>query len=192
MNNRIKIAAPLVFIILQLFPLMLQGQEVSLKASDEPLNSVLATLRNQYSIQISFNDQQLSEYNVSADTLFNSPGEMLDWLLDPLPFGYTISGEVIVIFPVQKQRKVATYMVSGKVFDRYTGESLPFSHVSIDGKWTVTDFLGQFSYLTQSEPPYNMITSYLGYFILDTIVFSGPCQNNQHVILKNISVSFHS
>ncbi|MEZ5000557.1 MAG: carboxypeptidase-like regulatory domain-containing protein [Bacteroidales bacterium] len=173
MNNRINIAAPLLITVLLFIPLLSSAQGIRLKASDEPLSSVLTNLRNQYSIQISFNDRQLSEYTVSADTLFGRPGDLFDWLLDPLPLGYSVSGEVIVIFPVQKQRKVNTYLVSGKVFDRYTGESLPFSHVSIEGRWTVTDFLGQFSYMTQNEPPYSLVTSYLGYFVLDTVVFSG-------------------
>lgn len=173
MNNRIKITAHLLFTILLFIPLSLPGQGIRVKAANETLSSVLTALRNQYSIQISFNDRQLSGYNISADTLFSTPDELFEWLLDPLPLGYTKSGEVIVIFPVQKQKKINSYLVSGKVYDRYTGESLPFSHVSIEGIWTVTDFLGQFSYQTQNEPPYTMVSSYLGYFVLDTTVYSG-------------------
>lgn len=172
MSNGRNIKRLLFFVLFTLCYLQGHGQGIRLDVNSESLSTVLIGLRNNYGVQLSFNDQNLSQYKVSADTTFNNAGEAIRFLLLSLPFGYTCSGEVFVIFPVLKKDIVDTYLVAGQVRDRYTLESLPFSHVSVEGKWLVTDFLGKFSYQTQESPPYKIGVSYLGYYLMDTIIYS--------------------
>ncbi|TFH35741.1 MAG: hypothetical protein E4G95_06530, partial [Bacteroidia bacterium] len=60
-------------LIVFLFSLALvegNSQGIRLNVDSEPLNSVLISLSNSYGIQLSFNDQQLSGYKVTADSSF--------------------------------------------------------------------------------------------------------------------------
>lgn len=173
MSNGKKIAAFLLLTLIYLFPAKSYAQEIKLEAENTSLSNILIGLRNSYGVQLSFNNQALSEYYIVADTSFNSAQGVLSYLLKDLPFEYSLSGEVFIIFPVAKQKNENTYLITGHVLDRFSRESLPFSHVSVEGKWIVTNFMGEFSFQTQQEPPYNLKVSYLGYYILDTIVYSG-------------------
>ncbi|MCA1757898.1 MAG: TonB-dependent receptor, partial [Bacteroidales bacterium] len=86
------------------------------------------------------------------------------------PLDYRVIGNVFVIFERTGSASRPLYIVAGRVRDRQTGESLPFSHINTEGKWIVTDFMGQFSLTTRSEPPYSISVSYLGYHNLDTML----------------------
>jgi hypothetical protein len=162
MNNRKKITLFVLLSFILLHPLFLYPQGILLDTKNQPLNSVLIGLRNIYGIQLSFNDRQLSRYNISADTTFVDPEEALKYLLSDLPFAISRSGDVFIISSTNKQDNIVKYLVSGQVRDRFSKESLPFSHIWFGGKWLETDFLGQFSCQTQEQPPYNLRVSYQG------------------------------
>lgn len=146
------------------------GQEIRIDVYNTPLNRVLSELRDKYNIQLSFNDARLSGFQVTADTLFHSPEGAVSYLLGNCPLDYRVIGNVFVIFERTGSESKPLHIVEGRVRDRQTGESLPFSHINTEGKWIVTDFMGQFSFTTRSEPPWSMTVSYLGYNNLDTIL----------------------
>jgi hypothetical protein len=173
MNNRKKITQFILLSFILFYPLTVYPQGILLDTKNQPLNSVLIGLRNNYGIQLSFNDRQLSRYTISADTTFVDPEEALKCLLSKLPFALSRSGDVFIISFSNKQENIVKYLVSGQVRDRVSKESLPFSHIWFGGKWLETDFLGQFSCQTQEQPPYNLRVSYLGYYGLDTLIKSG-------------------
>jgi hypothetical protein len=173
MNNRKKITQFILLSFILFHPLTVYPQGISLDTKNQPLNSVLIGLRNNYGMQLSFNDRQLSRYTVSADTTFVDQEEALKCLLSKLPFALSRSGDVFIISSSNKQENIVKYLVSGQVRDRVSKESLPFSHILFRDKWLETDFLGQFSCQTQDQPPYNLKVSYLGYYGLDTLVNSG-------------------
>ena len=170
-----KIVAKFLFsFIIFLSPLTLYSQgEIILNSKSEPLNYVLIGMRDDYGIQLSFNDYQLSQYLVSADGVFRNAEDALRHLLADLPFTLSRSGEVFIISSSAYQRNIVRYLVAGQIRDKASRESLPYSQILFGTKWMETDFLGQFSFQTLEQPPYYLKASYLGYYVLDTIVYSG-------------------
>lgn len=159
-----------IILSLFLFSGILTAQEIRIDVNDTPLNRVLTELRDGYGIQVSFNDARLSKFPVTADTIFHSPERAISYLLGNCPLDYSVIGNVFVIFERTGSESRPLFIVAGRVRDRHTGESLPFSHISTEGKWIVSDFMGQFSFTTRAEPPWSMTVSYLGYNNLDTIL----------------------
>lgn len=172
-KHNIALGFILLFFI-SLYPLNLYSQEISLHVKNQALNDVLIDIRDEYGIQLSFNDFQLSQYTVSSiDSTFTNVEVALKFLISGFPFTLSRSGEVFIISYSSRQLNYIRYLVSGQIRDKISGESLPFSHISYGSKWIETDFLGQFSFQTISSPPYDLKISYLGYYILDTLVYSG-------------------
>jgi len=176
MQIKVAIRVILVFlpVICSLQPVY--GQEIRLEFEDEPLNIVLTWVRDSYNIELSFDDRELSKYIISVNDSFISYDELLTYLLKDTGYDYEKTGGTYLIFPVitevikPEKRK---YILTGRVVDRYTSEALPFSHVSINEKWMVTDFKGNFSCSSESDSIFLLRISYLGYYILDTTLIDG-------------------
>ncbi len=167
------ISAFLILFIYTLYPQVAYPQEVSVNVKNQALNAVLINMRNEYGIQLSFNDYQLSQYAISVDSTFNNIEDALRFMISGLPFTLSRSGEVFIISYSSRQLNSVRYLVSGQVRDKMSGESLPFSQILFGNKWTETNFLGQFSFQTFELPPYDLKVSNLGYYVLDTLVYSG-------------------
>jgi hypothetical protein len=132
----------------------------------------------EYGVQISFDDRQLSRYPVTVHRDFESAGEAIQFLLDPLPLGYEIIGGVYIIFNQEVVPEKVEYRISGRITDRLTGEPLPYSNLRINGHGTTTDFSGHFSYSSTDSPGFELMISHLGYYLLDTTIQAG----RNHVI----------
>jgi hypothetical protein len=167
----------LLHISLLILPLLLSSlpaysQQVIVKVNNQPLNSVLIDLREKYHLQLSFNDLQLSQYYSTADTIFPDPETAIRSLMKDLPVTISKNGDVFVISPSDPGKEMK-YFVEGQVRDISSGKSLPFSYIAFSGKWIGTDVTGRFFYQTHEPPPYDLKISYLGYYVLDTIVNPG-------------------
>lgn len=188
MSNGKKIVRLVFITLFILSPLAVLAQGIVVKADRMPVNSVLIGLRNEYGVQLSFNDKLLSDHSITADTSFASSDEALRFILAGLPFDFTKSGDVYIIYPITRQKEIVKYIITGQVRDHLSKESLPFSHIRFDEEWIVSDFLGQFSIQTLKPPPYNLTVSYLGYYILDTTIYSGR-SILLNLIPSNISIT---
>lgn len=173
MNKHKKIAVLLLFFEIFFLSSLLYSQKIPVKAYNLPLNTVLINMRDKYDIQLSFNDYQLSQYRVSLDSTFTTVEDALRHLISSLPLTISRSGEVFIISYSGRQMNQIRYLISGQVRDKMSGESLPFSQLLFKNKWTETDFLGQFTFQTFDQPPYDLKVTNLGYYILDTVVSSG-------------------
>ena len=149
------------------------SQEIRLEFSDEPLNKILISLRDDYSIMLSFDDSQLSKYRLTIDKSFNSVPQAFDYLLKGLPLAYEVSGGVYVIYAVRTKEKPKDYLIAGRIFDRINRETLPFSNILVNNSGLISDAKGYFSFTTTSDSIFKVKISYLGYYILDTIVTAG-------------------
>ncbi|MDT8401270.1 MAG: hypothetical protein RQ743_06220 [Bacteroidales bacterium] len=170
------IRALLISLIISCSFIPLYGQEIKAEFDNEALNTALTRLRDTYNIELSFDDRELSKYKVKVDSSFSSYDEMLHFLLQGTGYEFEKKGSTYLIYPAQKDRAEEIkqkYILTGRVVDRYTSEALPFSHVSINGKWIVTDFKGNFSYSSVSDSVFAIKISYLAYYVLDTTLNHG-------------------
>ncbi|MEA1886513.1 MAG: carboxypeptidase-like regulatory domain-containing protein [Bacteroidota bacterium] len=176
MQTKGVIKTILIFLIISFTFIPLYGQKIKVEFENEPLNNALTWVRDIYGIELSFDDRGLSKYMVSIDTTFNSFEELFSSLLKDTGFDFEKTGDTYLIYPVQKEQEEETkrkYILTGRVVDKNTSEALPYSHVSINGKWLFTDFKGNFSYSSLSDSTFDMKISYLGYYILDTTLTWG-------------------
>ncbi|HDZ40268.1 MAG TPA: TonB-dependent receptor [Bacteroidetes bacterium] len=170
------IRALLISLIVSCSLIPLYGQEIKAEFENEALNIVLTWLRDTYDIELSFDDRGLSKYKVKVDSSFSSYDEILIFLLKGTGYEFEKKGNIYLIYPAQKEGAEEIkqrYILTGRVIDRHTSEALPFSHVSINGKWIVTDFKGNFSFSSVSDSVFDMKISYLGFYVLDTTLNHG-------------------
>lgn len=160
-------------LILLLFShVQLKGQSIEIHAVDEPLNQVLLTLVQEYGVQLSFDDQLLSAYLITATISFNNPEEAITFLVKDYPLEFKQIGEVFTIYSKPVVEPERNYRLAGRVVDSETGETLPYSHVLINQSGTVTDFNGNFSFVSR-DSLFDVRISYLGYYIKDTTLTPG-------------------
>jgi len=153
------------------------SQEIRITCSDEPLNKILITLLDNYGLMLSFDDKQLSNYKLTVDKKFTSPVQVFDYLLKGLPLGYEISDGVYVIYSVQIKEKPKRYIITGRITDKTNHETLPFSSILVNNAGFFSDAKGNFSSTSTSDSIFKIKISYLGYYILDTVLASGTNYN---------------
>jgi len=159
------------FLCLSLF-----AQKVSVNAVAKPLNTILIEIRDQHKIQMSFDDHLLSTYSISLQAEFSSPKDAISSLISGLDLNLTMHGDVYLITPQRRRKTEIKYNVSGFLTDSESGEALPYSHVLINGHGYVSDFKGNFSYTSGQDSVFSVRVSYLGYYVLDTILRPGGGQ----------------
>ncbi len=148
----------------------LLAQEIVVSANKEPLNKILTQLITDYNASISFNDKGLSKYNITLNSSFTNVEEAVSDLIKDLPLQYEIKGDVIIIYQKKNRQKKKKWLLSGRVIERGSAEPLPYSHLIINSKGTITDLMGNFSYTSETDSVFNLKVSHLGYYILDTII----------------------
>ena len=111
------------------------GQEISIDAKNQPLSQILTELRDQYKLNISFDNNLLSKYSLDISGKYQSPDEAIKYLLKDLPLNFEKKENVFIIFPkASEPKKNATYYLSGMVLERGSEEPLPYSHILINGR----------------------------------------------------------
>jgi hypothetical protein len=152
-----------------------QNTPIVVNAKNKALNAVLIELRDQYGFQLSYSDNQLSNYHISVSKTFHSKEETLQYLIKKLPFQLRPSGEVFIIIPDKKKvvPPVKTTKISGQIIESGTFEPLPFSHILINKHQMVSDVMGSFNYIASTDSSFHLRISHLGYFIYDTILYAG-------------------
>ncbi len=144
------------------------GQEILVDANNEPLNNLLIKIAEAENIQFSFNDEQLSKVIICHKDTFPNIEEALQTLLKSTDLLYECIDNVWIIYPIMKEKY---HTISGDIIDINTNEALPYSHILINGWPTISNQNGRFSYsLLEVDTICKITVSYLGYYILDTIV----------------------
>jgi len=165
-----------IVIFLLFFPACLSAQqtEIVINVHNRPLSGVLISLRDNYAIRFSFDDNLLSQYKVTLNKTFTSAERAIRELLKPFPLTYSRQGKVFVIW--KKASPAITnskFYLKGYIKDSKTGEPLAFSHVLTYEKNTVSDVNGYFSEIVSHDSLRHLIISHLGYYILDTLLKPG-------------------
>jgi len=159
-------------ILLLFYHVQLKGQSIEIHAVDEPLNQVLLTLVQDYGVQVSFDDQVLSAFQITVSKNFNNPEEAITFLIKEYPLEFKRIGEVFTIYSQEPVEEIKIFRLAGRVVDSKTGETLPYSHVLINQSGVVTDFNGNFSHVSK-DSLFHLTISYLGYYIKDTTLAPG-------------------
>jgi len=160
--------------ILILTGLASSAQELKVEAKDIPLNTLLISLRNQYGLNLSFDDHELSKYTINVDNEFSSPEEAFNFILKDLPVAYEESDKIYIFYTrTLPPREKITYKLAGKVVAAENLESLPYTHVVIDGIGSITDEFGNFNFESKEDSIYELKVSYLGYQVHDTLLKHG-------------------
>ena len=175
-----------VYILLNIAVVCAFGQQVEVVCENKPLSGVLVEMRNTYSIQFSFNSEQLSNYKISRNASYASPEEAIRDLLKGLPLSYELKHGVYLIFEATVEKKETVYLIKGQVVDVKNNEPLPFCHVLINQVGLISDFNGYFSFKSASDSVYQLQVSYLGYYLFDTLLHK---QGNYTFQLKPSTVS---
>lgn len=164
------------FVVFSVFLIFFEGvsaQDYHVDCEDQPLNRLLVELRHEYDLQFSFDDDRLSLFSVSLSQNFSSVSSLLDAIFRELPITWELMGEVYVIYEKDISESPSEFYLSGQVVEKETGESLPFSHLSINGYQTVTDVNGTFHYMTTGDSVFQVKASHLGCFVADTVLIPG-------------------
>lgn len=165
---KIRIALITLLFIILFAPAQAQKYEIMVK--NEPLNKVLIGLRDKYGLQFSFNDDHLSDFNITLTKEFSSTDKIMLSLLKGLPLAYKRVNQVYLIYPFKKPKK---HRIWGHIIDATSREPLPYSHLLINGIGTTSDEMGNFTYTSSSDSLFHIISSHLGYFIQDTSLSAG-------------------
>jgi len=164
----------LVFLFFYFLSITSFSQGIRITGTDEPLNRILINLRDNYGLMMSFDDRQLSAYKLTLDRNFDSPSQALDYIFKDLPLRYEVRNGVYVIYSVPiSSEKSKKYIISGKITDSTNHETLPFSNIIINKTGLISDAKGNFSFISTTDSIFSVKISYLGYYILDTIIGSG-------------------
>lgn len=150
------------------------GQEIVVKAKNEPLSQVLTNIIKEFDINISFDHYALSKFTITKSAVYTSPEIAVQNLIIGFPLEFENKDGVIVIYPKSVTvTKPKSFLLSGRVLDRMSNEPLPYSHIIINGRGTISDLAGSFSYSTTEDSVFVVKISHLGYYIVDTLLFPG-------------------
>jgi len=164
--------AGFLLVLLLLFQVRISGQNFEIIAIDEPLSQVLMGLARDHGIQLSFDDKQLSAYTINLQKSFNNPEEAIAFLIKDYPLEFKKIGDVFTLYSTQTEKIPSRHIISGRVIDSQTGETLPYSHIIFNQSGMVTDFNGNFSFVS-TDSLFHLSISYLGYYIKDTTLHPG-------------------
>ena len=149
------------------------AQQVEVVAHNVQLNEILIGLRDKYKLQFSFNDQLLSQYNLTITRNCASPEEALQSLIKGLPLIYRKQGDIFLILLEEKKVSPRGFLLFGQIVEAKSNEPLPFTYILVDGRVAVSDLKGSFSYQRSGDSLFNIRISHLGYYILDTVLVAG-------------------
>ncbi len=169
-NRNVRI---FVLFVLLLANYAVKAQEIEIRFQNTSLNLILIALRDQYGIMSSFDDKQLSNYVLTVNKKFASASQAMDYLLKGLPLAYDYNEGIYVIFPVNVTVRPRRFSIAGRITDKINNESLPFSNILINGSGLISDAMGNFSFTSSTDSMFSLTISYLGYYILDTILPAG-------------------
>jgi outer membrane receptor for ferrienterochelin and colicin len=139
-----------------------------------PLSEALQTVANRLQIKVAYDAGQLSKIKITKSVETTKPDIALDTLLSGT--GYVFEQKfgryLILLSPGEPSPQKPEYYVHGIVYDRKTGERLPYATVFSIGNETpvFTTVDGTFVLTFADTRHLRILVSYLGYSVLDTVI----------------------
>lgn len=160
------------------------AQKIEIAVTNTPLNKLFVELRDTYHLRFSYNDWLLSQYNISITAKYPTADAAVHSLIKGLPLTCLKRDEVFIILPEKKEVTPKIFHFAGQVIEAKTDESLPYAQLEVGDRSLTTDEKGSFSYTNSTDSIFRVKISYLGHYILDTIV---PAGNNYRFQLTSSS-----
>jgi outer membrane receptor for ferrienterochelin and colicin len=153
-----------------------QPDKIHIEAKNKNLSLVLLEMRDRYDYHFSYSESELARFKVSVSKTFNSKHEAIAFLIKDLPLKLQQQGGVYIIIPDKNKiiEKNQPVRLSGTIVDAETFEPLPYSHIIINKRPTISDVNGSFAFTASADTDFNIHVSHLGYFILDTLLSYAP------------------
>jgi outer membrane receptor for ferrienterochelin and colicin len=151
------------------------SQQLRFNYENKPLSKVLVDISKKLDVRISFDAGQLEKIIVSKSVSGTTSGELLGKILEGTNYTYEKKFNTYLILKktgAEKQQVQNGKTVLGIVFDRETGERLPYATILLPEKNLLrsTSVDGTFSMLLTDSMEVFLQIKYLGYFSLDTVI----------------------
>ncbi|MEZ4800495.1 MAG: TonB-dependent receptor [Flavobacteriales bacterium] len=106
---------------------------ISIQCADQPLNEVLAQIRDEFQVRFAFDAGALAFEKVTVNIQNEDVEIALLKILEPTNFGFRKVGSTYVIVPIIKAPTIKSdsikTVIHGAVMDKETGEPLPFANI---------------------------------------------------------------
>lgn len=139
--------------------------EISYKANQKPLKSVLKDIANLAGVSIAYSENRLpSDKTVSISVVNEKVGQILQTILSPVEFGFELVGNQIVLIPSLSRILKENFTIYGYIRDRNTGEALIGANIFLPDRsaGTATNEHGFYSFRLPAGSQ-RLHFSYLGY-----------------------------
>lgn len=171
-----------ILVILLLCAFTNYAQTVHLDYKDESLDKVLLDIRDDYGVDLSFGNSQLSKHKITVNKSFSSAQEALEFLLIGKPFELQKFGDVYII-KQSKKIDIEPYILSATIIDKNSGERLPYAHLLVNNAPLTTNQNGDFSVKSKTDSLFQIKVSYLGFYLLDTTLVASA---NHKLMLRPV------
>ncbi|WP_167619444.1 TonB-dependent receptor [Maribellus sediminis] len=180
----------LLFLFLKFISLPVSAQDIQFNFQDTPLSEALSEVIQKVGIRISFDADLLEKIRVTIQINETDPEAILSVLLRGTNFYFEEKYGTWLILKKAEQfnKAVQGYrLVSGIIFDEATGERLPSAGIyDRDHRLLISSNVeGSFSLrIPKATQEVYLEVSYLGYFMLDTLVQLGDENGLLHLGMK--------
>lgn len=168
-----KIFFSLLFVLIFVSPIFSQPSPMTFK--NTPLSEALNEIAHSFDVRISFDSGELQEHAVSKTVSGNKPLDLFKTVLENFPYHveYKYNTYLILKNPRSgEQENTDEILVSGLVYDKHTGERLPYATIRslTTDRTFFSNLNGSFTTPANKQEKVYLQVSYLGYFSLDTVV----------------------
>ena len=155
-------------------PPIVRSQQIHFNFEKNTTSEALREVARKLGLRISFDATELGKYFISKEVSGNDPLEILTSVLEHTPFYVEHKYNTYLIIREREQTKSPPkeILVSGIVFDKKTGERLPYASIRIfSNKQALSSTVnGTFS-VQLAKPSQTLLQiSYLGYYTLDSVI----------------------
>lgn len=168
-------------ILLFIVSINTSAQNYKFTFSGIPVSDALTEASSRMGIRISFDAGKLSLFKISGDINGNSPEEVLQRIITGTNFNLEKKYNTFLV--VQKNEIPAKdfkpISIQGVVFDKTSGEQLPYATLHIPGKnmHISTNVNGTYGFQVNDSASIFVRIQYLGYYPVDTVFTVNSHQN---------------
>ncbi len=151
------------------------SQQIKFTFKNNSLADALVEISKKMDIRISFDSGQLEKLNIDKTITGNTGNDLLSQVLEGTNYTFDYKFETFLIFKktdFDKPQSVKETTFTGIVFDRKTGERLPYASLYLWKKNVTvsTTVDGTFSIRLTDSVNNILQVKYLGYYLLDTVI----------------------
>ncbi len=170
----VKASFIVLFIILLFSSFVVQAQTYRFSFIKTPLSSALAEIAQKTDIRISFDSGLMKQFNTTINIDESDISSVLSVLLKGTGFSYEYKYKTYLIIDnrLEKDKPAAEKILTGIVYDRETGERLPYATIcdKEQNVFASTNVEGAFTIQLANKDYFDLQTRYLGYQKLDTVI----------------------